>query len=100
MSRIVACGSTSNTAIGARSENRASLRPKACTSRCASSRLSSCSPARSEEHTSELQSQFHLVCRLLLEKKKQKTQNTKQSTSCETYQHKTHPQSYTTQLTT
>src|SRR5689334_23552857 len=29
---------------------------------------------RSEEHTSELQSQFHLVCRLLLEKKKQKKQ--------------------------
>src|SRR5438309_8039202 len=27
-------------------------------------------PLRSEEHTSELQSQFHLVCRLLLEKKK------------------------------
>src|SRR5438309_7964284 len=27
--------------------------------------------SRSEEHTSELQSQFHLVCRLLLEKKKQ-----------------------------
>src|SRR5438309_8254738 len=27
---------------------------------------------RSEEHTSELQSQFHLVCRLLLEKKKYK----------------------------
>src|SRR5436305_9882263 len=32
--------------------------------------------ARSEEHTSELQSRPHLVCRLLLEKKKkQKTQN-------------------------
>src|SRR5689334_23575487 len=30
-------------------------------------------PHRSEEHTSELQSQFHLVCRLLLEKKKKKT---------------------------
>src|SRR2546430_11002294 len=30
-------------------------------------------PARSEEHTSELQSQSNLVCRLLLEKKK-KTQ--------------------------
>src|SRR5689334_24193052 len=30
-------------------------------------------PARSEEHTSELQSQFHLVCRLLLEKKKNNT---------------------------
>src|SRR5689334_24765534 len=29
---------------------------------------------RSEEHTSELQSQFHLVCRLLLEKKKKKNQ--------------------------
>src|SRR6266481_10167260 len=27
---------------------------------------------RSEEHTSELQSQFHLVCRLLLEKKKER----------------------------
>src|SRR5689334_24127004 len=30
---------------------------------------------RSEEHTSELQSQFHLVCRLLLEKKKKKKSN-------------------------
>src|SRR5689334_24617532 len=29
---------------------------------------------RSEEHTSELQSQFHLVCRLLLEKKKKQIQ--------------------------
>src|SRR5258707_9560303 len=29
---------------------------------------------RSEEHTSELQSRQYLVCRLLLEKKKQKTQ--------------------------
>src|SRR5688572_31219391 len=28
-------------------------------------------PGRSEEHTSELQSQSNLVCRLLLEKKKQ-----------------------------
>src|SRR5690625_5813947 len=30
---------------------------------------------RSEEHTSELQSRGHLVCRLLLEKKKQLTLN-------------------------
>src|SRR5688572_31642284 len=30
-------------------------------------------PARSEEHTSELQSQSNLVCRLLLEKKKKTT---------------------------
>src|SRR2546422_4681322 len=29
---------------------------------------------RSEEHTSELQSRLHLVCRLLLEKKKQEQQ--------------------------
>src|SRR2546422_7781465 len=28
---------------------------------------------RSEEHTSELQSRLHLVCRLLLEKKKKQT---------------------------
>src|SRR2546429_5794654 len=33
------------------------------------------SPDRSEEHTSELQSRLHLVCRLLLEKKK-KNSNT------------------------
>ena len=34
---------------------------------------------RSEEHTSELQSRLHLVCRLLLEKKKKtKNQKTKQ----------------------
>src|SRR2546427_6073701 len=32
---------------------------------------------RSEEHTSELQSQSNLVCRLLLEKKKIKTNNTR-----------------------
>src|SRR5256884_747900 len=29
-----------------------------------------CGSTRSEEHTSELQSRLHLVCRLLLEKKK------------------------------
>src|SRR5438046_9861428 len=33
---------------------------------------------RSEEHTSELQSLTNLVCRLLLEKKKKKTNKTKQ----------------------
>src|SRR5256886_11537942 len=40
------------------------------TARCASS--SQCFSPRSEEHTSELQSQSNLVCRLLLEKKKQR----------------------------
>src|SRR3712207_7566196 len=33
------------------------------------------SPARSEEHTSELQSRQYLVCRLLLEKKKTREHN-------------------------
>src|SRR5690625_6217632 len=33
---------------------------------------------RSEEHTSELQSRGHLVCRLLLEKKKNKKKKTKE----------------------
>src|SRR5689334_23725317 len=46
--------------------------------RCPRARRGTCRPCRgrrpcrdrrSEEHTSELQSQFHLVCRLLLEKK-------------------------------
>src|SRR5207249_10801813 len=36
--------------------------------------------ARSEEHTSELQSRFDLVCRLLLEKKKKKKEVDTQST--------------------
>src|SRR2546422_8179523 len=34
---------------------------------------------RSEEHTSELQSRLHLVCRLLLEKKKKKRSCSEQS---------------------
>src|SRR2546429_5210269 len=36
---------------------------------------------RSEEHTSELQSRLHLVCRLLLEKKKKNKHNTDHSTN-------------------
>src|SRR4051794_41341156 len=49
--------------------NRAQWAPTTC--RCSWTR----SPAatRSEEHTSELQSPVHLVCRLLLEKKKKNT---------------------------
>src|SRR5207244_12995806 len=39
----------------------------------ASTGASSATYTRSEEHTSELQSPDHLVCRLLLEKKKKKT---------------------------
>src|SRR2546430_5679908 len=37
---------------------------------CRTSESNSTRPTRSEEHTSELQSQSNLVCRLLLEKKK------------------------------
>src|SRR2546422_1496440 len=35
---------------------------------------------RSEEHTSELQSRLHLVCRLLLEKKKKKDKQVRHCT--------------------
>src|SRR5258706_3580281 len=38
--------------------------------------IETCGGGRSEEHTSELQSLTNLVCRLLLEKKKQKDSNT------------------------
>src|SRR3989338_8297923 len=42
--------------------------PKFCTRASVGWKLSGSRPFRSEEHTSELQSQFHLVCRLLLVK--------------------------------
>src|SRR5439155_22079726 len=51
-------------------------RPLGCARRCTSTRrrarASRPGSRRSEEHTSELQSRGHLVCRLLLEKKKTK----------------------------
>src|SRR5205809_3721180 len=52
-----------------------SSKPSSTSIRLASrstSSSSTCSERRSEEHTSELQSRLHLVCRLLLEKKKKK----------------------------
>src|SRR5690554_7503428 len=42
---------------------------------------------RSEEHTSELQSRPHLVCRLLLEKKKKKKNKTSKINTCMTHIH-------------
>src|SRR2546422_7353704 len=55
------------------STSRRTNRPARSTSRCSPTR--SKPPrrrvGRSEEHTSELQSRLHLVCRLLLEKKKE-----------------------------
>src|SRR2546427_3212259 len=43
-----------------------------CRARCGAGTHGSGDRPRSEEHTSELQSQSNLVCRLLLEKKKKK----------------------------
>src|SRR5206468_12913184 len=52
---------------------RRSRSPSAALATASSARGSSiCDSARSEEHTSELQSRSDLVCRLLLEKKKKK----------------------------
>src|SRR3712207_7213379 len=50
-----------------------------------SSQISTLSLSRSEEHTSELQSRQYLVCRLLLEKKK----NTSKNNSTITHIHQT-----------
>src|SRR2546429_2611294 len=47
--------------------NRSAYWPAETNCTCCDSRT-----MRSEEHTSELQSRLHLVCRLLLEKKKKK----------------------------
>src|SRR5690349_23916374 len=72
------------TLFRSRSESRAP-RPIGLTASCRTSSFASSSaalaateiskPSRSEEHTSELQSRRDLVCRLLLEKKKNKTNN-------------------------
>src|SRR2546430_4591845 len=60
-------------AVGLSTRSYAGSKPARCSSRSSSRASSSESSAintRSEEHTSELQSQSNLVCRLLLEKKK------------------------------
>src|SRR2546422_5011499 len=44
---------------------------------------------RSEEHTSELQSRLHLVCRLLLEKKKKRQEDPTQMHHEKRYAHRT-----------
>src|SRR2546427_3304496 len=69
-----------NAMVERRMEARSSSGVKVCSERNFSRTASSCSAtysttllrcsSRSEEHTSELQSQSNLVCRLLLEKKK------------------------------
>src|SRR2546429_1685867 len=54
--RWISSSATSSCSIFRRKRSRCSTSAKCC--------------VRSEEHTSELQSRLHLVCRLLLEKKK------------------------------
>src|SRR2546422_3008771 len=51
---------------------------------------------RSEEHTSELQSRLHLVCRLLLEKKKKRIKPKIQVTRCTSPQRDNHTATYQT----
>src|SRR2546430_10124638 len=56
--------------ISACSHGRPSSRPTSGQANSAKTKMQSPAAPRSEEHTSELQSQSNLVCRLLLEKKK------------------------------
>src|SRR2546422_6544703 len=60
--------------ITLRGETRADA--KTFETHCARAALPQDLPMRSEEHTSELQSRLHLVCRLLLEKKKKNPRTT------------------------
>src|SRR5690348_17505297 len=55
---------------GAGDEHPATTEPHPRASARSAGRTASATSSRSEEHTSELQSPVHLVCRLLLEKKK------------------------------
>src|SRR5689334_24829064 len=77
----------SSSALASGAERHERQRPSA--SACLRTAPSSSNAAanRSEEHTSELQSQFQLVCRLLLEKKKKKQQTTSSSKCCRPHKH-------------
>src|SRR5207253_10225598 len=69
-------GRSCDRAARQRRPTRSAARPSACSSgtlRCSRE----AARERSEEHTSELQSRGHLVCRLLLEKKKRRVTSRK-----------------------
>src|SRR5438309_9265365 len=68
--RRTAAASVHRPALMAGSRSGCSCRPLESRSTTPQRRRQHRDLERSEEHTSELQSQFHLVCRLLLEKKK------------------------------
>src|SRR5262245_29138164 len=59
------------------------LRARACSGPQARLRAARRTERRSEEHTSELQSLRHLVCRLLLEKKKKQNHEIDTNIKCE-----------------
>src|SRR5271166_759428 len=61
--------STSDILAPSRSEVRILPRAEICSHRSSQEKAGQSAQQRSEEHTSELQSRGHLVCRLLLEKK-------------------------------
>src|SRR5207249_8346292 len=71
--RCSRCGRFRRTATSGRSSPTWAVCPTPASSWPPTPRSSTRS--RSEEHTSELQSRFDLVCRLLLEKKKKKKKN-------------------------
>src|SRR3989475_12555134 len=63
---------SSRSAYASPTRASADTNPESSATACRYSAVARASPVRSEEHTSELQSQSNLVCRLLLEKKKNK----------------------------
>src|SRR2546422_1868291 len=73
-SRVIGCSASHTRTSGASTSPVAARKPPtAATSAhrfAASTAGTTAARPRSEEHTSELQSRLHLVCRLLLEKKK------------------------------
>src|SRR2546427_8665732 len=81
-SRRASRGGPASSASTSRSASSCPASPTSCSARPSFRRMQgrtrrpvskqSCAWCRSEEHTSELQSQSNLVCRLLLEKKKKK----------------------------
>src|SRR5687768_17906793 len=72
-SRILSSPRPASSSSYAASPSWPSRSPSAfVTARCLLPQATIHGTARSEEHTSELQSRLHLVCRLLLEKKKKK----------------------------
>src|SRR5689334_23510947 len=79
------CGTGSGRSASAQRPRRSASRSSGRPNTTGAEALSIGTLIRSEEHTSELQSQFHLVCRLLLEKKKKKQKHKKKSTR--THQH-------------